>query len=379
MDELPLKIGIACYPLIGGSGILASALGCELARRGHEVHFFSYAKPVRLDLSTPNLHFHPVDVGEHELFKYPDYTLPLAVKMAETAKAKGLDIIHAHYAVPHATAAYLAKRMAKSQALRIVATLHGTDTTLFGKDPNYRPAIEYALQHSDVVTTVSHSLKLDTERAFHVGHPVRVVPNFFTPSTPTMTREETRDALGLKDEFVLFHASNVRPVKRIDLLLEAFSKAKRRAEAKLVILAGSSFDPYETLLDELGIRDRVIVARNQYPVENYIIASDAGIYTSQTESFCLSILESMFLGRPSIAFRVGGIPEVLEDGSCGHLHTFGDTAGMADSIDACVADRPRVAAMGKAARERAERLFTAQRVVPLYERVYRDALMAEPV
>lgn len=379
MDSETLKIGIACYPLIGGSGILASALGVELARRGHEVHFFSYDKPVRLDLSEPNLHFHPVSVGEHELFKYPDYTLPLAVRMAEAAKEEGLDIIHAHYAVPHATAAYLAKRMAKCEGLRIVTTLHGTDTTLFGRDPNYRPAIEYALQHSDCVTTVSRSLKADTEKLFDVGHAVRVVPNFFTPSSPTQSREEMRARLGITSEFVLFHASNVRPVKRIDLLLKSLALVKHRSDVKLLILAGSSFDPYESLLDELGIRDQVMLVYNGYPIENYIEASDLGIYTSETESFCLSILESMFLGKPSVAFRVGGIPEVLDDGSCGLLHRFGDVAGMAASIDALVENPERCASMGQAAQRRATTFFTAERVVPLYEDVYRTALAAVPV
>lgn len=374
MKERLLNIGIVCYPLIGGSGILASALGMELAKRGHQVHFFSYAKPVRLDLSEPNLHFHEVEMGEHELFPSHDYTLPLAVKLAETAKSEKLDIIHAHYAVPHATAAYLAKRMAKRDSLRIVATLHGTDTTLFGRDPNYRLAIEYALQHADIVTTVSSSLKADTEKMFDVGHPVRVVPNFFTPKQPTMSREEMRSALNLGDSFTLFHASNMRKVKRIDLLLNTLARVRNRSNVKLVILAGSTYEEYEKRVEELGLSENVIFARNTYPIENYIEASDLGVYTSQTESFCLSILESMFLGKASVAFRVGGIPEVVEEGVTGCLLDFENLDGMAAAIDAFVENPESALKMGVAARERAQRLFTAEVVTPQYVNCYRDAL-----
>ena len=373
-NDEKLKIGIACYPLVGGSGILASALGTKLAELGHQVHFFSYAKPVRLDTSQPNIHFHAVTVSKYKLFEYADYTLPLAVKIAEVADREHLDIIHAHYAVPHATAAYIAKRMAKQDKLRIVTTLHGTDTTLLGRDPNYRPAIEYSLQHSDAVTTVSESLRRDTLEVFDVGKPVRVIHNFFTAGETTRTREQMRQELGLSDELVLFHASNVRSVKRVDLLLEALGKCKRRCKVKLLVLAGDSFDEHLPTVEKLGLQDTVIVRENGYPVENYIEASDLGVYTSQTESFCLSILEGMFLGKASLAFRVGGIPEVMEDGVSGRLHAFGDTGSLAASIDELAEDRERVRRMGAAARERAERLFTAEAIVPQYVECYRETL-----
>ncbi|MDQ8203033.1 N-acetyl-alpha-D-glucosaminyl L-malate synthase BshA [Pelagicoccus sp. SDUM812003] len=369
-----LKIGIACYPLVGGSGILASALGMELAERGHQVHFFSYAKPVRLQLGHPNLHFHPVSVSKYKLFEYADYTLPLAVKIAEVADHEHLDIIHAHYAVPHATAAYIAKRMAKQDKLRIVTTLHGTDTTLLGRDPNYRPAIEYSLQHSDVVTTVSESLRRDSEKVFDIGKPMRVVHNFFKAGKTTRSREEMRLELGIDDQMMLFHASNVRSVKRVDLLLKALSLCKSKPRLKLLVLAGDSFDEHRETVRELGLEDMVMVRTNGYPIENYIAASDLGIYTSQSESFCLSILEGMFLGRASLAFRVGGIPEVMEDGVSGLLHTFGDCQALADSIDALEADRDRVAQMGEAGKTRANTHFTADAIVPKYEAVYREAL-----
>ncbi|MDQ8196914.1 N-acetyl-alpha-D-glucosaminyl L-malate synthase BshA [Pelagicoccus enzymogenes] len=370
----PLKIGIACYPLVGGSGILASALGMELAARGHEVHFFSYAKPVRLDTSLPRIHFHPVAVSKYKLFEYADYTLPLAVKLAEVADQAHLDIIHAHYAVPHATAAYIAKRMAKQDRLRIVTTLHGTDTTLLGRDPNYRRAIEYSLQHSDRVTTVSDSLRRDTEEIFDVGKPVEVIHNFYTPGRPTSTRETMRKDLGLGDCFTLFHASNLRSVKRIDLLLQSVARCKLRENLKLVILAGNSFEAFEGQVKDLGLEETVIVRENGYPIEDYIEACDFGIYTSETESFCLSILEGMFLGKASLAFRVGGIPEVMEENRSGLLCDFGDCDAMASAIDALAAGPERAREMGAEAKKRALGRFTADRIVPLYLECYRQAL-----
>ncbi|MBD5782161.1 N-acetyl-alpha-D-glucosaminyl L-malate synthase BshA [Pelagicoccus sp. NFK12] len=370
----PLKIGIACYPLVGGSGILASALGMELAARGHEVHFFSYAKPVRLDTSLPRIHFHPVAVSKYKLFEYADYTLPLAVKLAEVADQAHLDIIHAHYAVPHATAAYIAKRMAKQDRLRIVTTLHGTDTTLLGRDPNYRRAIEYSLQHSDRVTTVSDSLRRDTEEIFDVGKPVEVIHNFYTPGRPTSTRETMRKDLGLGDCFTLFHASNLRSVKRIDLLLQSVARCKLRENLKLVILAGNSFEAFEGQVKDLGLEETVIVRENGYPIEDYIEACDFGIYTSETESFCLSILEGMFLGKAALAFRVGGIPEVMEENLSGLLCDFGDCDAMASAIDALAAGPERAREMGAEAKKRALGRFTADRIVPLYLECYRQAL-----
>ncbi len=373
----PLKIGIACYPLVGGSGILASALGTELAARGHEVHCFSYAKPVRLDTSLPRIHFHPVAVSKYKLFEYADYTLPLAVKIAEVADQVNLDIIHAHYAVPHATAAYIAKRMAKQDRLRIVTTLHGTDTTLLGRDPNYRRAIEYSLQHSDRVTTVSDSLRRDTEDVFDVGKPVEVIHNFYTPGQATKTREQMREELGLGDCFTLFHASNLRAVKRIDLMLETIARCKNRSRLKLVVLAGNSFEEFDGKVAELGLEDTVIVRQNGYPIEDYIEASDLGIYTSETESFCLSILEGMFLGKASLAFRVGGIPEVMEEGKSGLLCAFGDCDAMAARIDELVEEPERARRLGTAAKERALSRFTAEKIVPQYIACYESALLSK--
>src|SRR3989449_3774908 len=233
MEPSPLKIGIACFPLIGGSGILATALGAELARRGHEVSFFSYAHPVRLDLPQEGLHFHRVEVVHNALFPCPDYTLPLAVKMAEVARSQQLDLFHVHYAVPHALAACLAAQMLGSLAPRIVTTLHGTDTTLLGQDPDYRTAIEHALVHSDAVTAVSESLRNQTQETFRLKRPIEVIPNFFTPNKLNRSRAEVRSDLGLTDEFLVLHMSSLRPVKRIDLLLRTIAKSKNRKRLRL--------------------------------------------------------------------------------------------------------------------------------------------------
>ena len=369
-----MKIGIVCYPLIGGSGILATALGMELAARGNEVHFFSYAKPVRLDLSSPRIHFHEVAVGDHSVFPCPDYTLPLAVKMSEVGAAERLDLFHVHYAVPHATAAFLACEMIGTSAPKVVTTLHGTDTTLLGPNPQYRAAIAHALTHSDAVTAVSDSLRKQTLETFQLAREVDVTPNFFTPSTPTRSRDEVRRDLGLTNEFLILHMSNLRPTKRIDLLLQVIANMKQRDRARLLILAGGSFDSHELLLDDLNVRTNLIVRTAVEPVENYLQAADAGLYTSEVESFGLSILETMFFGKPVVAFRVGGIPETL--GDAGSLHDFGDVAGMAKSLDDLIESPERAVAIGKQAEERALANFTAEKAVPKYEAIYHRVLEA---
>ncbi len=374
----PLKIGITCYPLIGGSGILATALGSELALRGHDVHFFSSAKPVRLDLAQPRIFFHEVIVNEYSLFTYPDYTLPLAVKMAQIAREAELDVFHVHYAVPHATAAYLAVQMLNGKgtcAPKIITTLHGTDTTLLGQDPSYRPAIEHALSHSEAITTVSESLRAETVETFQLQQPVEVIRNFFVPSPRQRSRDEIRGELGLTDnEFLLVHISNVRPLKRIDLLLQAFAAATSDRPLRLLVLAGSDFAPYEPLLEQLGLRDRVFVKEAVREVEEFLNAADAGLYTSESESFGLSILETLFHGKPVVAFGIGGIPEVVVDGETGFLHPFGDVRAVASSL-ARLADDPVLAArLGAAGRQRAETLFTADQIVPQYEALYRRVL-----
>ena len=369
MERGPFKIGIACFPLIGGSGILATALGSELARRGHEVYFFSYAQPVRLDLPQDNLHFHRVEVAQNPLFPSPDYTLPLAVKMAEVARSQHLDLFHVHYAVPHALAACLASQMLGLSAPRLVTTLHGTDTTLLGQDPDYRTAIEHALVHSDAVTAVSESLRNQTQEIFSLKIPIDVIPNFFTPNKPKRSGEEVRRDLGMMDEFLVLHMSSLRPVKRTDLLLRTIAMSKNRQRLRLFILAGGAFDPYEPLLDELGIRDVVIVRQNTAVVDEYLQAADVGLYTSEYESFGLSILETMFYGKPVVAFRVGGIPEVVGD-AC-PLYPFADVTAAAAGLDELLESPELSQELGKRSRIRALENFSADRILPQYEALYR--------
>jgi glycosyltransferase involved in cell wall biosynthesis len=367
----PLRVGITCYPSVGGSGILASALGEELARRGHEVHFISYERPFRLPADAPRLHFHPVVINDYELFRYPDYTLPLSVKMAEVARAESLDVLHVHYAVPHATAAILARAMLPAGGPRVVTTLHGTDTTLLGRDPGYGPAIRHALMQSDAVTAVSAWLRDETVRLLAVERAIEVIPNFFAPKPPRRGREEVRRELGLGDERMIVHLSNLRPVKRVDLLLEAVARVRSPETFKLVILAGGEFSPFAPLVERLGLAGRVVVRPNVFEIEDYLQAADFGLFASESESFCLGILEAMAFGCPSVSTAVGGVPEVVVDGETGLLVPPGDVAALARGAEALLADRGRQERLGAAARRRAQDVFSADAVVPRYEALYR--------
>ena len=334
----PLKVGITCYPSVGGSGILASALGEELARRGHEAHFISYERPFRLPTGAPRIFYHPVVINDYGLFKYPDYTLPLSVKMAEVSRDHGLDVLHVHYAVPHATAAILARSMLpEGTGPAIVTTLHGTDTTLLGRDAGYGPAIRHALDRSDAVTTVSEFLRRETVDLLGVDRPIDVIHNFFEPRTPRRTRDEVRRELGLGDEVLLLHASNLRPFKRIDVLLEGVARIRPRGSFKLVILAGADFSPFAAEVRRLGLSDRVIVREHVIDIEDYLQAADVGLFTSDMESFCLSLLEAMCFSCPSVATAVGGIPEVAESGRSGILVPPGDPDAVARAAESLIA------------------------------------------
>jgi N-acetyl-alpha-D-glucosaminyl L-malate synthase BshA len=373
MDSVrPLKIGITCYPSVGGSGILASALGEELAQRGHEVHFISYERPFRMPTNAPRLFFHPVVINDYGLFKYPDYTLPLSVKMAEVSRDYQLDVLHVHYAVPHATAAILARSMLPpEQQPRVVTTLHGTDTTLLGADPGYGPAIHHALTHSDAVTTVSNFLKLETQRVLGFNGPMEVIYNFFKPRLPKRSREEVRCELGLGDEVMIIHSSNLRPVKRIDLLFETVARIRPRGVFKLVILAGGNFAPFVESVCALGLQDTVIVRENVADIEDYLQAADLGLFTSESESFCLSILEAMCFACPSVATSVGGIPEVIENGATGLVIPFGDCEKLSQAVENLIQNPVRRTELGHAAQVRAQEHFSAEIIVPRYEALYR--------
>ena len=377
----PLNIGITCYPSVGGSGILATALGEDLARRGHQVHFISYERPFRLPQNAPRIHFHPVTVNDYGLFKYPDYTLPLSVKMAEVSRDHRLDILHVHYAVPHATAAILARDMLPpEQRPRIITTLHGTDTTLLGRDPGYGPAIRHALANSDAITTVSHFLKRETEQLLPIDRPIEVIHNFFAPrvsNSPRRSREEVRRELGLADgQQLLLHISNLRPVKRIDILLQAAALIRPQESFKLLVLAGDDFAPFAAAFDRLGLHDRVIVRLKVNDIEEYLQAADLGLYTSDSESFCLSILEAMCFACPSVATRVGGIPELMQENTTGLLAPPGDAPALARAVESLLQNPTRRRTMGQAAQLRARQHFSPETFVPQYESLYYRTLQA---
>jgi N-acetyl-alpha-D-glucosaminyl L-malate synthase BshA len=366
-----LAIGITCYPSVGGSGVLACALGEDLARRGHDVHFISYERPFRLPEGMPRVHFHAVAINDYNLFKYPDYTLPLSVRMAEVSREHRLDILHVHYAVPHATAAILARSMLpREQQPALVTTLHGTDTTLLGQDPGYGPAIQHALNCSDAVTTVSDYLRGETQRVLGFTGKLEVIHNFYSPRPPRRTRQEMRQELGLRDEVLLFHASNLRPLKRIDLLLETVAQLRPRSSFKLLILAGGSFAPFEKDVKRLGLEDRIIVRENITDVEDYLQVAEVGLFTSDSESFCLSILEAMCFACPSVARRVGGIPEVVEHNQSGILVPPENADGLVEAVQSLIRDPVCRQELGQAAQQRAQERFTTGVIVPRYESLY---------
>ena len=345
----------------------------DLARRGHEVHFICYERPFRLRTDGPRLHFHRVVVNDYGLFKYPDYTLPLSVRMAEVSRDHRLDVLHVHYAVPHATAAILARSMLPPERQPcVVTTLHGTDTTLLGYDPGYAPAIRHALINSDAVTTVSESLKRETQRVFDFEGSIEVIHNFFVPRPPRRSREEVRRELGLRGRSRCSPLLQSPPGETHRPL--AGNRRARPPAAiafRLLILAGEPFAPFAEQVRRLGLTDCVIVREKVTDIEDYLQIADIGLFTSETESFCLSILEAMCFGCPSVSTRVGGIPEVVKDKQSGLLIPFGDVAALAGALEGLIDDEARRSALGRAAQARARERFSAEVIVPRYEALYR--------
>jgi len=368
----PLRIGITCYPTVGGSGVVATELGIELAKRGHEMHFISYDRPFRLPEQAKNIYFHKVHINSYGLFKYPDYTLPLSVEMAKVSCKYNLDILHVHYAVPHATAAILAQCMLpEDKQPKVVTTLHGTDTTLLGADPGYGPAILHALQQSDVVTAVSEFLKTETARVIGFKGDIRVIYNFSDLPKPTRSKSEVRQELGIKDdEVMIIHASNLRPVKRFDLLLKAVAALKDRKKFKLVVIAGNDFTPFHKDVQSLGLTDNVVVRENVLQIENYLQAADLALYTSDTESFCLSILEGMLFNCPSVSTNVGGIPEVVKNNETGLLVPKADVEALTKALESLIQDSKLRKELGDAAAIDARARFSANILIPQYEDLY---------
>jgi N-acetyl-alpha-D-glucosaminyl L-malate synthase BshA len=374
-----LAIGITCYPSIGGSGIVASQLGSELARLGHRIHFISYEPPFRLDRKQRNVTFHRVELNEYRLFKYPDYTLPLAVKMVEVAAKHELDILHVHYAVPHATAALLATQIARKQirhAPHVITTLHGTDITLLARDRSLGPIIKYSIESSCGVTAVSRSLKAETIQVLKTRKPIEVIYNFYRPKSPRKGRTEVRRSLRVREsDFLVIHLSNLRPVKRVPDVLHVVAALKKdQRNVKLLVLAGEPFEPFRPLVKRLGIEDRVIVKENVLDIENYLHAADAGLYASEKESFGMGVLETMSFGKPVVASRVGGVAEIVQDKRTGFLARLGDVKAMAKAVRTLAHDPELAARMGEAARARAEQEFSSKKSVEQYLDLYRRTI-----
>lgn len=380
MKKEYLKIGIVCYPSVGGSGIVATQLGAELAHLGHQVHFISYDSPFLFNKKLPNTFFHKVDFSGYELFKYPDYTLPLAVKMVEISHKYKLDILHVHYAVPHATAALLAKDIANSEKIKfpnVVTTLHGTDITLLARDKSVMPVIKFSIESSCGVTAVSESLKNDTIKVLKTNKNITVIPNFYNPKKIKIKSSIVRKNLGIKeDDFLIIHLSNLRPVKRIPDLLNIMAKVISNKKIKLLILAGGDFSIYMPLVKKLGIEKQIIIQKNVLDVESYINAADIGLYTSGEESFGMGILETMSYGKPVLATNAGGIGEFMQDKKTGFLFGIGKVNDFTKKILELANNEVLVKELGMNAALRAKTGFSGEKVVEKYLEYYRKIIIA---
>jgi len=376
-----VKIGITCYPTHGGSGVVATELGMELARRGHEVHFISYALPFRLKRFQENVVFHEVQMLAYPLFQYPPYTLALAAKLAEVADEIQLDVLHAHYAVPHAVCAYLARQVARSTKLKIVTTLHGTDITLVGADPSFRPLTRFGIEQSDGVTAVSRYLKEKTLEVFDLDRQIEVIPNFVDTTRFAPRREGScpRERFAKKGERVLLHISNFRPSKRVEDVVRVFAAVRREVPGRLLLVGdGPDRVPSREVAEALGVEKWVRWLGQLDAVEDVISLADLFILTSKNESFGLAALEAMSAGVPVIGTTAEGLPELVRSEETGYLLPVGDVEGMARRSIEILSDSKRYAAMSEAARRDAIERFDAQRVIPLYEDFY-GRVLGQPV
>jgi L-malate glycosyltransferase len=374
-----MKIGIVCYPTHGGSGVVATELGKELAERGHVVHFISYQLPFRLDRFQPNVYYHEVDMPAYPLFKYPPYTLALVNQIANLAEREQLDIIHAHYAIPHSFCAHMAREVLGDRRLRVVTTLHGTDITLVGSDPSFRRITRFSIESSDGVTAVSDSLAAQTRSTFNVNKPVRTIYNFI--NTERFYRQlAARDQIGcLPGECrVLVHISNFRQVKRVPDVVEVFARVRKKIDAKL-LLVGDGMQRLETqeAVDRLKVKDDVIFLGTQDNVLPILSSADLFLLPSAKESFGLGALEAMACRVPVICTDIGGLPEVVTHGETGYLAPLGDIDAMAGYALELLTDEARLQKMGEAARRRVEEHFSSTLIVPQYERFYEETLQAD--
>jgi N-acetyl-alpha-D-glucosaminyl L-malate synthase BshA len=377
-----MRIGITCYPTYGGSGVVATELGLELAALGHEVHFISYSQPFRLNGRDEGVFFHEVPVSNYPLFEFPPYDLALASQMAEVAELYSLDLLHVHYAIPHSVSALLARQMlaARGRRLPFVTTLHGTDITLVGLDRSYLPITRYAIEESDGVTCISSYLKDETVKHFGTSRPIEVIPNFvncngYEPIKDEAARAKARLRLGAPGEAILMHLSNFRPVKRVVDVVKVFALVARELPAQLFLVGdGPDRSEAEWLAHDLHINDRVHFMGKQERVNELLPLADLLLMPSELESFGLVALEAMACKVPSISTRVGGVAEVIDDGVTGLLYSVGDVENMAAGAVGLLKDRGRLEAMREAGRKTAQERFCASLVVPHYVRYYEQVL-----
>jgi L-malate glycosyltransferase len=371
-----MKIGIVCYPTFGGSGVVATELGMGLARKGHEVHFISYSQPFRLDILNPNLFFHEVPVAHYPLFEYLPYEISLTSKLVDVCIHHNLDLLHVHYAIPHASSAYLARQILHSKSRRVpfVTTLHGTDITLVGRDPSYLPVIEFSINESDAVTTVSDNLRSDTLRYFNIKRNIEVVPNFIDIEHYRPSGACKRSDYAAEDEKIITHISNFRPVKRVRDVVAVFDRICRQISSKLLLVGDGPDRPLvENIVRQLGIEHQVVFLGKVKNVEQILCISDIFLLTSETESFGLSALEAMASGVPVIATNTGGIPEVNTHGFSGYLSNVGDIDDLANNALKLLRNPDQLALFRKQAREQATR-FDIHEVLPKYEAIYQSVL-----
>ncbi len=373
-----MKIAIVCYPTFGGSGVVATELGLELARRGHEIHFITYRQPVRLALLNSNVHYHEVNVPEYPLFHYQPYELALSSKLVDIIKLYKIELLHVHYAIPHAYAGYMAKQMLKDEGIIIpmVTTLHGTDITLVGNHPNYKTAVSFSINKSDVVTSVSQSLKEDTYKLFNIKNEIHVIPNFIElgkqRNEPLISCQ--RSVMAKPDERIVTHISNFRKVKKIPDVVKIFYKIQQSIPAKLMMVGdGPEKEKAERLCQELGIQDKVIFFGNSNEIDSILSYSDLFLLPSETESFGLAALEAMAWSVPVISSNSGGLPEVNFDGISGFLSNVGNVDEMAENAITILSNNQTLKTFKENALSIAKQ-FDIKNILPLYETLYHEAI-----
>lgn len=372
-----MNIAIVCYPTFGGSGVVATELGIALAKLNHSVHFITYKQPVRLGLLNQNIHFHEVNVPEYPLFHYQPYELALSSKLVDTVKKYKIDILHVHYAIPHAYAGYMAKAMLAEEGVYIpmVTTLHGTDITLVGNHPHYKPAVTFSINNSDIVTSVSQSLKEDTLRLFDIKKNIEVVPNFIDAhQRKTDFTDCQRELMATESEKIVTHISNFRPVKRITDVVDIFYNIQKKVPAKLLMVGdGPERKPAELKCKDLGIKDKVIFLGNSNEIDKILCFSDLFLLPSERESFGLAALEAMVNKVPVISSNAGGIPEVNLQGVSGYLSNVGDVAEMSENAIHILEHDVILEKFKKGAYNEALK-FDISSIVPLYIELYESAL-----